>query len=282
MSVELDGYDVAPLTNGAALSHANIESFTRAANGGYEGTIFERKRVWSFRLSPTMTDNENRSLRGWVTGRHWTWNFDRVDGATTRWNTYEDAGGVGWAANTGYIASSTSARFGTWAFSPSSSHYSTISLNFNVVPGFSWGVWKLVTGGYQFCAHTWDTSTHYYTVDGAATSVFGWSGVPSTGVSTPFYLSLYGENGSGASSTTAVYDHVVVCPYAWTQGQIDALAGRDHPIPVAPYVEFDGGLNDDGQPVVVKGTVEDEDIVEVGYQGGATASRWLRISLTER
>ena len=48
-----------------------------------------------------MTDNENRSLRGWVTGQHWSWNFDRVDGATTRFNRFEDAGGVGWVAGTG-------------------------------------------------------------------------------------------------------------------------------------------------------------------------------------
>lgn len=284
MSVEIDGYDVAPLVNGAGVTHTNIEAFERAANGGYEGTIFARKQQWSFRLAPTMTDNENRSLRGWVTGQHWSWNFDRVDGATTRFNRFEDAGGVGWVAGTGFYSSSATSKFGSWGFSPSSSHYSAVTLNFNVVPGFSWGVWKHTSVGYKWCAHTWDAATHRYTVNGGSstTTAFAWSDAPTGAASAPFYLRLYGETDAGASTTTAVYDGAIVCPYAWTNGQIDALAGRTYPIPFAPYVEFDGGLNDAGQAIVVKGTIEDEDIQEVAYGGGTTASRWLRISLTER
>lgn len=284
MSVEIDGYDVAPLVNGAGVTHTNIEAFERAANGGWEGTIFARKQQWSFRLAPTMTDNENRALRGWVTGQHWSWNFDRVDGATTRFNAYEDAGGVGWVAGVGSYASTASAKFGAWGISPGSSQYIVTTLNFNVAAGFSWGVWKLVGGTYQWCAATWDTATVRFTVDGGsnATSALAWSSQAATGASGPFYLRLYGQGAGGASTTTAVYDGVIVCPYAWTNGQIDALAARTRPIPFAPYVEFDGGLNDAGQPLVVKGTVEDEDIQEVAYGGGTTASRWLRISLTER
>lgn len=284
MSVEIDGYDVAPLVNGASVTHTNIETFDRAANGGYEGTIFARKQQWSFRLSPTMTDNENRALRGWVTGQHWSWNFDRVDGATTRFNTYEDAGGVRWVAGTGFFSSSASAYFGSWGISPGSSHYVCTTLSFNAAAGFSWGAWKLVSDNYQWCAMTYDTATHRYTVGGGSntTTAFAWSDQSTGSASAPFYLRLYGENAGGSSTTTAVYDAVLVCPYAWTNGQIDALAARTYPIPFAPYVEFDGGLNDAGQPVVVKGTVEDEDIQEVAYQGGTTASRWLRISLIER
>lgn len=284
MSVTIDGYDVAPLVNSTGVSHTNIESFDRAANGGYEGSIFARKQVWSFRLAPTLTDGESRALRGWLTGHHWSWGYDRVDGATTRYNRYEDAGGVGWVAGTGLHTSSSSAKFGRWGFSPGSSHYASVSVNFNSAVAFSWGAWKLVTGGYEWCAHTWDGSAHQYTVDGSSntTTAFGWAAASAGSASAPFYLSLYGRDGTGASSTTAVYDGVVVCPYAWTAGQIDALAGRTNALPPAPYVEFSGGLNDSGQPVVVKGSVEDEEIKEVAYGGGVAASRWMNVRLVER
>jgi hypothetical protein len=290
MSVELNGYDVQALVAGAGSSSDDVEKFERAESTTLEGTTYARKRKWSFKLSPTMTDAELEAVRGWVQGNFWHWNFSRVDGATVRFNAYEDGGGVGWAATSGSITSTMTAKFSTnsagYGLQVTSAGVASITLPFSGASGFrySWGAWKWITANtHHWCAHTYDgvTNRYYSGVETgtALTTAFQFFSIGSA--SGYFSLNLEGQDVPGANAVAA-YDGVFVAPFAMTHGQIDALAARTVPIPAPPYVAFDGGLNERLCEVVVKGFADSEDIEEVAYGGAVAHARMLSISLVER
>jgi hypothetical protein len=285
MSIDINGFDIAPLTDDAGVSHVDVENIERSESTRLEGSVFAYKRRWQFRLSPTATDQEHRALRNWVKGRHWSWNFDRVDGATTRFNVYEDGGGPRFNAFAGSVTATSPSRFGTWSMRVSSGGVAAATLQFASpqTPYYSWGTWKLNTSGtFQFCCNTYDGSTSRYFVDAytGVTSAFAWASV--TTASGFFTLSLQGEDASGTNSNTAIFGPTYVFPYTLTTPQINALGARTTMTPAPPFVELDGGLNDDSFPIVVKGYVDSEPIKEVVINGSPVHSRWLQVSFVER
>jgi hypothetical protein len=290
MSVEINGYDVQALVAGASSSSDDVEKFERAESTTLEGTTYARKRKWSFKLSPTMTDAELEAVRGWVQGNFWHWNFTRVDTATVRFNVYEDGGGAGWVATSIAISGTMTTKFSTssagWGMLVNFAGNAAVTLPFSGASGFrwSWGVWKWITANtHHWCASSYDgTTTRFLTGVAAGTShttAFAWSVVGTS--SGYFSLNLEGQNTSG-SAASAAYDGVFIAPFAMTQGQIDALAARTTPIPAPPFVAFDGGLNERLDAVIVKGFTDSEDIEEVAYAGGVAHARMLSISLVER
>lgn len=290
MSVELNGWDVQALVAGGGSSTDDVEKFERSEGTTLEGTTYARKRKWSFKLSPTMTDAELEATRGWVQGNFWHWNFSRLDTSTLRFNAYEDGGGVGFVATSGSITGAVTTRFSTssagWGMLLTSAGNAAVTLTFSGASGFrwSWGAWKWITANtHHWCVSTYDGATTRYLTGvetgTTATTAFAWSTV---GVASGYFsLNLEGQNTSGTNAT-ATYDAVFVAPFAMTQGQADALAARTTAIPAPPYLAFDGGLNERLSEVVVKGFSESEDIEEVAYQGSVAHARLLQISLVER
>ena len=89
----------------------DLQSFERSEGFTLEGVLYAPKRAWSAE-TPLDTSGTVDSLRQWIKGRGHYWTFERVDGATTRFNRYSSDGGPGFGTN---LTSTATSKFGTWA-----------------------------------------------------------------------------------------------------------------------------------------------------------------------
>lgn len=281
----LNGFYPGVLIEDAGQKSENVEGYVRSESTSLEGTTYGYKRVWDLRLAPVGTEQEIEALRGWVQGRFWSWSFERVDGATTRFNPYEAGGGRRLSPTTGTLTAAASIKFGTWSAQVSSAGVSAITLPFfsGVSPRYSWAVWKLeaTSGSVTFCSNVCDGSTSRFFTESTSdpTTAFAWATVgTASGV---FSVALEGQNQSGTNAV-ADYDALFIAPYALSTVQLAALGSRTTQIPAPPFLEWDGLLNESTDPVVVKGYVESESIEQVVLGGSNRTARFMTITLQER
>lgn len=270
---EQDGFD---------RGYADVESFGRSEGLTLEGTMYREVREFSFTVPVVYTDQEIQALRGWVKGRGHYFNFERVDGATTRFSRYSNDGGPGFGAGT-TAGTATFAKYGTWCLKLPGGDDSVVTAGFGSEDRYSVCVWKRESGGtYRLCTVVADgtSTTSYSGATGmGATTAFSWWTV--TAASGSLSVRLFGKNEAGTTAS-AFYDGLLMVPYALTTPQLEALNGRTTALPTFPYVELDGLCLEDLQPMVVKGTVASEETEVVNYQGAVTFIRVPSVRLVQR
>lgn len=270
LDVELDSLDRAT---------KDVQNFARSEGDSLEGALFSAKRDWSFNTTWNTTTNRADAETQWVKGRGHYWNFERVDGATTRFNKYSSDGGPGFGNG---ISGSTPTKFGTWAGLIASGGNSNVTATFGSEGRYSVSVWK------RDSATTWILCT---LIDRGSGATY-YAGLTGTGVTTAFawmsvsaasgYLGvqLQGED-EGGTSAAALYDGLMILPYALSTPMLTARNGRTLAEPRFPYVEASGSFIDDVNPVTVKGFVESEQLTQVN-ENGTRDARCLKVTLVEK
>lgn len=281
----INGLNIAVAREGAHFerTESDIQTFDRSEGFAYQGALYAQKRQWTFEI-PYLTSNyEYEAQRGWVKGRGSYWNFNRPDGTTTRFNKYPTDGGVGFDAN---IVSSTSTRFvlasHVWSARVTGGLTSTVTVPFGNDGRYTMSLWKLTNNSTTFvlCSAAYDgTTTRFYAgTDGQTiTTSFSWAGL--SAASGYLAVSLKGFDTTGASFGGAVYDNVMVVPYAMTTSQLAARNARTLDEPGFPYVELGGDCLEDLNPKVVKGFMQTTAYDQVSSGGLA---QMPKIQLVER
>lgn len=258
--------------NGLALSLTEVsresEDLDEWGRGGgltYEGTTYGQKAMWKFDTAPLLP-TEADSLAGWLKGAGLYWNFDLVDGATTRFTAYSTESGMGWfPVTTGYTASS-DAKFGRWGMMLLPSAAVAVTATFGIErPGLSASGWKKTgAGAWELCSASYDGGTTRYFVGTAVTTAFAWLAFTKT--TNYLAVRLDGESGSGSSSTT-LYDGWMILPYSLATNQLSARLNRTEAEPGFPYVGVGGKHPRTDSEFICKGFVEERTPVRVSIDG---------------
>lgn len=279
--VKINGLDVdVDRDGGLDRSYADVEYYERSEGMTLEGCTHREVREYSFSVPVVRTDAGNQALRGWIKGRGHHWTFERVDGATTRFTKFPTDGGPGFGSSS--TLSSTS-KFGTWGISVGLGLTSTASVSFGSEDRYSVSVWKRDSGGtYVLCTVVADgtTTTSYAGAAGTATTTaFAW--LTLSAASGHLGVGLIGKNQAGTDAA-AIYDGLMVVPYALTTTQLAARNARTVAEPAFPYVELDGDCLEDLQPLVVKGFIGSEASEQITERGAVVNVRIPTVRLVQR
>lgn len=260
---------------------ADLQTFDRMASLSFGGAVYATKREWTFKTPFDLKESTVMSLRDWIKGRGHYWTFQRVDGATTRFNRYSADGGPGF--DTDAVAGTT--RFtstGVWGMHVGASDAATAVAGFGSEGRYSVSLFKkMTTATWRMCTAVYDgsTLTYYAGLTGTAvTTAFAWMSLSAS--SGTLSVTLQGLTDAGASAV-APYDKVWVVPYALTTAMMAARLARAHTAqfePAFPYVEMAGTHMEDLNGIAVKGFVESD--VAVPVTGGI--ARQLAIKLVEK
>ena len=269
--IDVDSFDRA---------YPNAQDFQRSAGFSLEGVFYKQLREWSCQVQLQLTDYEAVARRDWMLGRGHYWTFERVDGATTRFNKYSSEGGLGWNTN---ITSSGTSKFGTWAAQVSSGNTSTVTASFGSENGYSVSTWRInKTGAYELSSAVYNGATTRF-----------YSGASGTGVTTAFpwmtlsaasgYLGvgLLGKDEANAS-TTGFYDGVMILPYSLTTTMLSARATATVAEAQFPFVNLTGQCVEDLNPFAVKVMVESEAVIEVQGPGVVYDAKEMKLKIIER
>lgn len=261
-------------------SYVDVQNFDRTEGNTFEGVVYAQKRQWRAEIPWDTQEHRSIANRDWIKGRGHHFTFERLDGATTRFNKYSADGGPGFTAT---ATSSATSKFGTWALSCASGQTTTVTTTFGSEGRYSMSVWKRDSGGtYILCTHTNDGGTARYYAGSSGTGLttaFAWAAL--TASSGYFRVQLQGEDETGTAVAAALYDGLMVVPYALSTPQLAARKARTTAEPAFPYVELDGDAFEDLLPIMAKGFVDAEDMTQV-QSGGVTNVRCLKLSFTER
>jgi hypothetical protein len=251
-----------------SISDDDVVTFERGGTFSLEGCQYAHKRAISFQGNPD-EDITSSAVRDWVKGRGSYWTFERLDGATTRFNQYSTEGALGFSVA---VSASSNAKFGSYAMFLSASGSAAVTVPLATSGRFSVSVWrKENTASYQLCSVVYNGSTSIFYVGSTVTSGgFGW--VTSTangtsGGSAMFVVTLFGKDTTGAAATVA-YDGLMAVPYALTVPMLAARNGRTAAEPDFPYVELSGDCLEDVSALVVKGFVEKQETMMVTLTSG--------------
>lgn len=276
-AVKINGLTMSVAEDELSSEHVDIQTFDRTEGMTFEGTLMAELREWSFTIPAQKSAQEANSQKGWIKGRGHYWNFERVDGATTRFNKYSTDGGPGFNTN---MTSATSMKFGTWGARVALGTESTVTVTFGSEEAYTVSVWKLrSTGGWQLFSIVADgTTTTSYIMSSSAATVFPWITV--SAASGYLGVSLWGRTQTGAGAGAA-YDGLMILPYALTTWQLSAREKRQSAEPGFPYVELSGDVLEGTQPVVVKGFVTNTEYVEAS-DGGWKIIRIPQVRLVQK
>lgn len=216
----------------------DLDQWGRGGGLTFEGTTYAQKSSWGFETAPLLP-GEADAINGWVKGVGHHWNFDLVDGATTRFTAYSADSGMDWfATTTGYTASS-EAKFGRWGMMLHSSAQVTVTATFGIEqPGLSISGWKKIgAADWELCSLVYDGHTSRYFVGTEITTSFAWLITART--VKYFRNTLEGQDGAG-SGATSLYDGWMILPYPLSTPQLAARAARTAAEPNFPYVAISG------------------------------------------
>lgn len=261
---------------------ADVETFGRTEGHTYEGVLYAAKRQWSFEVPYDLTEAVTISNEGWLKGRGHYWTFDRVDGATTRFNRFSTDGGPGLTA--AQLTNVATPKFGTWGGEVTGSLASTVTVTFGSEGRYSVSVWRrersgAASGIYRLCSTVANGITTTSYLGSEATSAFS-TFLALSAASGILSVQLKGVTESGASMPI-VYDGLMIVPYALSTTQLAARNARTSAEPNFPYVEFDGDICEDVLPIVVKCFVKDHEITQA-QSGGTTNVRALSVEMIEK
>ncbi len=276
----INGHTIDVYHDGFDRETTDVQTFNRTEGMSYEGALYAAKRQWAFTIPWEPSEQKSISDRDWIKGRGHYWTFERVDGATTRFNKYSADGGPGFDANIG----AGTAYHGTHGAKINSGDSSTVTVGFGSEGRHSVSVWKRnSSSSYVLMTFVYNgTATSYFASNAngtTATAAFPWMSY--SAVSGSMTVTLQGENEGGTSATTH-YDGLWVVPYALTTPQITARLNRTAAEPVFPHVEMDGTCLEDIYAITVKGFVLGEEMTEVRSGGTAAFARMLKVQLVEK
>lgn len=284
---------------------ADVSSFERGGNLGLDGLTYAPKRRWAFETVP-LPPHEAEALAGWLEGRGIQWRFDQVDGATTRFTlaghdgsllkAFPTASSTAVTRAAAWRSTNTKHANGVWALQLSGTStayngttttypfsHTTFTAPFGLAGyGLSlsyWGRNYAATdpiGSYTLLSQIWDVShslsTALYYVGSVAT-LGDANGLPfrrtSTFVATTNYCSFTFLSGASINSTsTTLFDSVLLVPYRLTSAMLVARAGRaTYSEGALPYVLLGGHALQDVDEVEVKGFVEERRPLRVALDG---------------
>lgn len=276
----INGLDVDAFIENFDRTYDDVQTFDRSEGTTYEGALYATKRSWAFETPWDGSVLKNVSIRDWCKGRGHYFTFDRVDGATTRFNKYSAEGGPGFSAN---FTAGTPAKFGSWAASCASGFTSAVTASFGSDNRYSASLWKRDSANaYILTSVVSDGATvrYYAGADGkTVTTAFAWATV--TAVSGYLSLTLTGKDQTGGAAT-ANYDGLMMVPYALTTTQLAARNARTLAEPVFPYVEGTGDFIDDLNPITLKIFVENEPTRQGLTSGTVQVVRYLKMKMIEK
>ena len=270
-------------------NYNDVQNFMRSEGNTIEGTLFEQKREFQFTIPIVKTDYEYQAQRDWIKGRGAYWNFERVDGVTTRFNRFGTDGGFGLTTTsiTNNNVSTVSCKFGTYSMQVASAGSTVVTVSWGPETQYSISLWRYSNFGglntWNLHTQTWDGATlaHFAGVTGTTlTSGFtNWFSASAT--TRALTLTLAGKD-AAAGNTTAWYDSLMIVPYCMTTNQMAARQARVIDIPPLPYVEADGDFLEDLAPLTVKGFVGSSHVEQVQSAGATLNARVVKLTLTER
>lgn len=283
--VDLNGLAVDVALGSFERGTADVESFARTEGLTYEGITYAAKRRWSFEIPYNLTESQTISDEGWIKGRGHYWTFERVDGATTRFNRFSNEGGPGLTATN--LTQTGTAKFGTWAGEVAGNLSSVVTATFGSEGRYSASVWRREASGAASGVYRLFTIV----ANGTTTEAYIGTTKEASGAAHTDYISLSAASGylsvalkgftQGAASMPHVYDALMVLPYAMTTVQMNARVNRTLVEPNFPFIEFDGDALEDVSPVTVKGFVTSHELTQA-QSGGVTNVRALRVDLIEK
>ena len=259
-------------------STSDVQAFARSEGLTLEGALYAAKREWNFTVPWETVGERTTALTGWVKARGHHYTFERVDGATTKFNRYSTDGGPGFDTS---VTAHAASKFGTWSGKVNSGGASTVSVTFGSDGRYSVSAWRRIaatSAAFSLFSYVNDGATTRFFLGSSVASSLAWA--TATAASGYLSLSLEGKNDAG-SSATALFDGLMLVPYALTTQQLVARVARTAAEPPFPYIELDGDCLEDLNPVTVKGFVLAESMTQANKNGTQNA-RSLKISFIER
>lgn len=276
---EVNGLNIDAELGNFDRSDQDVQNFARSEGLTLEGTLYSPKRGWSFGTPWDPETAKATAEREWIKGRGHYWTFERVDGGTTRFNKYSSDGGPGFGTG---ISGSTPTKFGTWAGAIASGGFSNVTATFGSEGRYSVSVWKREsTTSWILCTaiDRGSGATYYAGLTGTGvTTAFTWMSI--SAASGYLGIQLQGENESGTNAA-ALYDGLMLLPYALTTPMLTARNGRTEAEPRFPYVALSGDFLEDTRAVVAKGFVEQEEYTQV-QRNGVTNARARKVTFVEK
>lgn len=270
---------------------------------GMDGLTYAAKRRWAFETVP-LPPAEAEAVVGWLEGRGLQWKFDLPGTGTTYFTRCGHDGSIARVFPTAESGSfsraagwaSATAKHGVWAFQLSGTStaydgtsstypfsYTSFTAPFGFVSdhGLSLSYWarNYASGGigsYTLLSQVWDasfslTTARYYV--GSTATLPDTTGLPfrrtSVFTATTGYCSFEFLSGASINSTsTTLFDSVMLVPYRLTSGMLTARNGRSTLAEgTFPYVLLGGHALQDVNEVEVKGFVEERRPLRVVLDG---------------
>jgi hypothetical protein len=273
----LNGLQVDPWEDSFERTYEDVQNFDRSEGLSYEGALYRSVRQWTFEIPWEPSEERSIANRDWMKGRGHSWSFDRVDGATVKFNRYPMDGGPGFDSN---MVQSSTALFGSWSGRVVSGGASSVTVGFGTETRYSISLWK------QNTATSWILHTHVsngvastYYATSTVTAACPWMSI--SAASGSMSITLQGENDGGSNATTH-YDAIWVVPYALTTPQIAARAARLAMEPPFPFVELNGDCIEDLNAIRVKTFIDTEPMQAVSSGGSMCFARVLKVKLVEQ
>ena len=275
--LEVNGLNVDVDLGSFDRDNSDIQTFSRVEGLSLEGTLYAAKREWDFKAPWEPVEAVSLAITGWVKGRGHYYTFERVDGATTRFNKYSTDGGPGFDSQ---LTSHATSKFGSWCGFLLSGASSSVTVTFGSEGRYSVSAWRASQASTTYALHS-------FVYDGTTIKMFDGASLVASHcfaklTAASGYLSVTLEARlDGGTSSTSRFDGLMVVPYAMSTPQLAARVARTRAEPPFPYVELDGDCLEDLTPVTVKGFVASEGMTQVTRNGTVNA-RMLKIQLIER
>lgn len=233
----------------------------------YAGTTYAKRRQLAFE-TPPMTPLEAQALSGWVRGlgHHFTFEWTDDHRATTQFTLYSTDGG---AVLSGGSAATTDSKFGSYALLVAGNAQHTATVLFGSEAPHAFSVWRnqISIDSWELCSASYDGATTRYHAgtDGIGTTTpFAWAGFNSSdGI---LRVRLEGQDPAGSSST-CLYDGLMILPYSLTTPQLAARNGRLNAEAPFPLVAVGGHALRLTPELACKGLVKDYPVHRVVLDG---------------
>lgn len=251
--IRINNLDVSALIDGFSLDDASVETYDRTLNDSLEGTTYSVKKTISF-STDYLTGSDASALEGWVRGRGHQWTFERYSNNTTQFSLFSNEGGVAMVGFNYYGAVTGTEPFGTQLLGLNPGGTTTVTVPF--------GTETDLTIAYMNRGAATATWQHYALIrKSGATSLWkGFQGASSSTIPSLVGLSVTAVSGftmvtfSSAdgvtSSITALFDRVLITPYAMTVSMLSARSTASlNEVPL-PFV----GVSGDALPLAATAT----------------------------
>jgi hypothetical protein len=262
----VNGLDVPVTATGQR--RGDSDKWGRGNGTVFSGTTFARKRQFSVETPPLLS-LEAHALSGWMRGLGHHFSFEWYDPhlATTRFHLYSTDGG---AVFSGGSAATTSTKWGSYSLLVAGNDVHTTTALFGSEGPNGFSVWRnqISANTWELCSAAYDGSTTRFFAGPGGTTIttsFGWAVFASTRGYTR--LGLEGQTGGGSSST-CLYDGVMLLPYSPTSAQLYARHERLNSEPGFPLVAVGGHGTRSLPEIACKGAVSSYPVHRVVLNGG--------------